>query len=331
MNQIRKTFDALRCFISNGLVLICVVTILVALTQSTIAQNQFVPSNTDPDFGTWIPPNSMQPVYQNQNANLSGTNQASHIPIHDTGSFNANASVNSFPKTTTPFDTGIRTANLELPKPDAATASFEDQIDNAAATLSKWKDVASEKTSGWFDEMKTEGGWIAKIQSMFGSSGAGKMLGSLALVLGFYFGFVALMRKLNPNGSGELPAEVIEVMGQVPFGPRKNLQLVRLGSKMLLLLNGAEGTQPIGEITDPVEVDYLASLCPHKSQPAPSASLRRAIAQPFTQSPPPRLTGNSGSTVPSPSGLGNIGTTNLNDVIRILQQASKSHGTVFEA
>ena len=70
------------------------------------------------------------------------------------------------------------------------------------------------------------------------------------------------IRDSNLGGSKALPTEVVEVMGRTPFGPQQNLQLVRLGNKLLLLLNGPDGTHPIGEVSDPSEVEYLASLCP---------------------------------------------------------------------
>jgi polysaccharide pyruvyl transferase WcaK-like protein len=42
---------------------------------------------------------------------------------------------------------------------------------------------------------------------------------------------------------------------------KQNLQLVRLGSKLLLLIHGPEGTHSIGEISNPNEVEYLTQLC----------------------------------------------------------------------
>ena len=77
-----------------------------------------------------------------------------------------------------------------------------------------------------------------------------RMIGSLALVLGGYFGLVWVSRHFG-GGKGKVPKEVLEVLGQTPFGPKKHLQIVRLGSKLLLLINGPEGIHPIGEITDP--------------------------------------------------------------------------------
>ena len=104
--------------------------------------------------------------------------------------------------------------------------------------------------------------WLQDIKSQAATLDLPKVFGSLALVLGGYFVFVWLSRQLSGGyGDGGLPQEVVEVLGQTPFGAKKNLQLVRLGSKLLLLINSPEGTQSIGEITDPHEVEYLIGVC----------------------------------------------------------------------
>jgi flagellar biogenesis protein FliO len=92
-----------------------------------------------------------------------------------------------------------------------------------------------------------------------------KMLASLALVLGGYFGFVWLVRTISPASNTQLPQSVVQVLGRTPFGPKQNLQLVKLGSKLVLLLHGPEGAHPIGEITDPAEVEKLLCQCQSRS------------------------------------------------------------------
>ena len=125
---------------------------------------------------------------------------------------------------------------------------------------------------------KWEGGqWKDKVGSYMQNFDAARMIGSLALVLGGYFGLVWVSR-LFGGGNGKVPKEVVEVLGQTPFGPKKHLQIVRLGSKLLLLINGPEGTHPIGEITDPEEVEYLSSLCPGRKTASAANVLRIAKA-----------------------------------------------------
>ena len=89
-----------------------------------------------------------------------------------------------------------------------------------------------------------------------------RMAASLAIVVGGYLAFLWLIRVINPTHSGrQLPREVVNVIGKTRFSAHQELQLVRLGSKLLLLLVGTDGTKSIGEVTDPNEVDHLVSLC----------------------------------------------------------------------
>ncbi len=131
---------------------------------------------------------------------------------------------------------------------------------------------------------------LAKANGMFGGSSEGakegakpgklnitKMLSSLAIVLGGYFAFVWIVRKLNPGANSQLPPDVVQVLGQTPFGQRQTLQVVRLGSKLVLLLNGAEGTFPMGEITDPSEVHRLTAMCNHRGGRSRDGSLSSSI------------------------------------------------------
>jgi flagellar biogenesis protein FliO len=88
-----------------------------------------------------------------------------------------------------------------------------------------------------------------------------KMLASLGIVVGGYLALMYLLRMWSPQAAGALPREVVEVLGNLPLNPKQNLQLVRLGSKLLLLIHGPEGTHSIGEISNPNEVEHLTQLC----------------------------------------------------------------------
>ena len=153
-------------------------------------------------------------------------------------------------------DTKVRPANVEVPLPE-----FDHGAGQSGEMLTNLKESATDKMAGLFGSAEGDSGWGEKIKDKFAGVDVKKMLGSLAIVLGGYFGFVWLVRRFNSGAPGKLPSEVLDVVGTAPFGPRKNLQLVRLGSKLLLLLSGPEGTHPIGEITDANEVQHLTTLC----------------------------------------------------------------------
>ncbi len=85
---------------------------------------------------------------------------------------------------------------------------------------------------------------------------------SLAAVLGLFFLIAWIMRRgLPTSGTSRLPAEVVEVLGRAPLAGRQQLQLLRLGNKLLLVSLSATGVTTLGEVTDSAEVERLSSLC----------------------------------------------------------------------
>lgn len=202
--------------------------------------------------------------------------------------------------------TGLHELGNELPPPlDSSTKEFARNLQDQAA--------------GLFGAEKSPDGWMSDLKRSFAGTNFAKVLSSLAIVLGAYFGFVWLTRKFNRSSSLGLPREVVEVLGHTSFGPRKNLQLVRLGSKLLLLMNSAEGTQTIGEITEPNEVEYLASLCGTKKSVRQRTSLQKAVPGP-TQIP----------AAPTPT---NEPQTDLKQILRQLHQVAQQQNgnSIFEA
>ena len=169
------------------------------------------------------------------------------------------------------FGSGVAQANLDSPSfnfPSPTTKS------SASSSLSGLANVATEKLGDaktWLQTKAGSGGWLEKISSMFGGADIKKIGGSLAIVIGGYLGLVWLLRMINPAASQGIPSEVLEIVGNAPLDSRQNLQLVRLGSKLLLMLQSPDGTQPIGEVTDPAEVEHLVSLCNGKTRSATSA------------------------------------------------------------
>ncbi len=137
-----------------------------------------------------------------------------------------------------------------------------------------------------------------------------RMAASLAIVIGGYLALAWLIRLAHPEQSRRrLPPEVVHIIGQTPFGHQRQLQLVRLGRKLVLLLVGPHGTQPIGEVTDPEEVEHLVGLCDPKSR-------RQALRY-----SPPR------------KGAPTEAAPNLEEFVRHLQKvlAKSTGGTEYEA
>ena len=116
------------------------------------------------------------------------------------------------------------------------------------------------------------------------SSGWWGTLGALTAVLALVFLSAKVVRKSLPVAARSLPPDVVQVLGRKSLDYRNTIHLVRLGSKLLVLGSSQEGLSTLSEITDAVEVDYLAGLC----KPAPASSLTESFNQLFKrfQNPP---------------------------------------------
>lgn len=101
--------------------------------------------------------------------------------------------------------------------------------------------------------------------------------GSLAVVLGVFFLLVWVLRKASPNGFATLPPEAFEVLGRAALAHRQQVHLLRCGNKLLLVSVTATGAETLAEITDPAEVDRLASLCRQGRSRGAAAAFRQVF------------------------------------------------------
>jgi flagellar biogenesis protein FliO len=84
---------------------------------------------------------------------------------------------------------------------------------------------------------------------------------SIGLVLLGYSVLRMFGGRSTPRRPGRLPRQVVELVGFVPLNNRQQLQLVRLGSKLVLVAVSANGTEPLAEVTDPLEVEQILAAC----------------------------------------------------------------------
>lgn len=105
------------------------------------------------------------------------------------------------------------------------------------------------------------------------------VLSSLAVVLGLFFLLVWFLRRVLPRASSSLPREVLEPLGRVPLNARQHMQLVRVGSKLLLLFVSPQGAETLTEITDPQEVERLVAICEQNQPGSISATFRQVLEQ----------------------------------------------------
>lgn len=107
----------------------------------------------------------------------------------------------------------------------------------------------------------------------------GTVISSLAVVLGLFALVVWFTRRTRPRAMAKLPGDVIQTLGRAPLLGQQEMQLVRVGNKLLLLSVTATSAETLTEITDPVEIERLASLCRHDPAGSLSASLRQTLVQ----------------------------------------------------
>lgn len=108
-------------------------------------------------------------------------------------------------------------------------------------------------------------------------------VGSLGIVLVVFFVFVWVTRRATPKGRTTLPEEVVESLGRAPLVGRQQMQLVRVGKKLVLLSVTSGEARPLTEITDPDEVDRLAGLCQQGRPGSVTATFRNVLAQCATE------------------------------------------------
>jgi flagellar biogenesis protein FliO len=96
---------------------------------------------------------------------------------------------------------------------------------------------------------------------------------SLVTVVGLFLIVAWIARGEIPKRPPTLPREALEVLGRQPFGGKQQeIQLIRVGSKLVLVHLLPGHVESLTEISDPVEVDRLTGIC---YQAHPSGSSRQ--------------------------------------------------------
>ncbi len=149
------------------------------------------------------------------------------------------------------LDTGL------IPRPSAARVRSTQANSNTAGQKS---DKSSRDSK--HNQKPAAGGWLTT-------------LGGLTAVLALIFLTAKVLRKSVPTAQKTLPPEAVEVLGRKLLDYRHTIHLIRFGSRLLMVGTSSEGMSTLAEITDPVEIDYLAGMC-QPSEPA-------TVAQNFSQ------------------------------------------------
>jgi flagellar protein FliO/FliZ len=85
-----------------------------------------------------------------------------------------------------------------------------------------------------------------------------RMVSALAVVVGLMMVLAAVARRLMGGRSLAFnQAPVVQVLGSVYVGPRKNIALVAVGGELLIVGTTATDLVPLGRVSDPEEVRRL--------------------------------------------------------------------------
>ncbi len=121
---------------------------------------------------------------------------------------------------------------------------------------------------------------------------------SLAVVLGLFAGTIWLVRRFGAGARGNrtVPNEAVEILGSSVIDARTKLSLIRVGTRVVVLAQTAQGVHAISEITDLDEANELIATCRGDSKRGFAEQLKSIEREPHspgfvgssTDSPPPR-------------------------------------------
>jgi flagellar biogenesis protein FliO len=121
------------------------------------------------------------------------------------------------------------------------------------------------------------------------------ILTALAVVIGAFLVFAwALRRGGRAMGGrrGNLPADVVSVLGRVPLAARQFAELLRVGNKLVLVSLTPNGAETLTEVTDPAEVDRLVGLCREHDPHSASQAFEQVFRQLSGEAAPGGFLGN---------------------------------------
>lgn len=101
----------------------------------------------------------------------------------------------------------------------------------------------------------------------------------LSLVLGLFLTAAWLLKRSLPKSVGQLPGDVVQVLGRAQLAGKQFAHLVRCGNKLLLVNVTPNGAETLSEITDPLEVDRLLGICAQQNSTSATAAFRDVFQQ----------------------------------------------------
>ena len=107
---------------------------------------------------------------------------------------------------------------------------------------------------------KTTGETVSLPSFNFQNNKTASIAASLFVVIGLFMAFAWVGKKNMKPGSGKLSKEIIQVLGKSQLSGKQQLELVRVGQKLLLLCVTQHNVETLTEITEPSEVERLLAI-----------------------------------------------------------------------
>lgn len=114
--------------------------------------------------------------------------------------------------------------------------------------------------------------------------------GSVAVVIGLFLLVAWMARRGTGSIPPTLPRDALEVLGRKRFAGKQEMQLVRLGNKLVLLHVVPGHVEAVCEITDPAEVDRLTGICYQLHPRSSTRTFRETFDKASQERPPARTT-----------------------------------------
>ena len=128
------------------------------------------------------------------------------------------------------------------------------------------------------DEKTETGGWKNKLARP-DFTPVVSVGGTLLIVIAAFFILVIFLRKVSPQSSRPLPKEAFECLGRYLLTQKHQLQLLRLGNRIVLVSIMPDGVSTLVEITDPDEAVALLGLCRRLDSNSATEMFRKTVSR----------------------------------------------------
>ena len=154
----------------------------------------------------------------------------------------------------------------------------DDYVENAPnKVLDKFLSSTKQAEATEEEEESQEGGWKNKLTKQE-LTPVLSVAGSLLIVVAAFFILAILFRKVAPQGNRPLPKEAFESLGRYYLTQKHQLQVLRVGNRIVLVSIMSDGVSTLAEITDPDEVVSFLGLCRRLDNHSATEMFRKTVA-----------------------------------------------------